>query len=92
MAHLIQEGARFEVGQTGLEVPYATVSIGAVHSVHVATGLLNMWKAHYARRPDPPELEVVQVLIEPSRHQPRLDRAHTTFLVDRHRRPSRGRS
>jgi hypothetical protein len=86
MAEMIRHGARFEVGQTDLQVPYATVAIGRVHPVHVAGGLVNMWQALYTRRPDPPELDVVQVRIEPSLTQPRLDRAHTNLHVDRHRR------
>jgi hypothetical protein len=79
MAALISEGEWFEVGDVDVEVPFATVSIGDVHPVHLAGGLMNMWVARYARLADRPDLEVVQVLIEPSRHQPRLDRPFTNL-------------
>jgi hypothetical protein len=92
MASMVRHGARFAVGASGVPVPHATVTIGAVHSVHITGGLVNMWHAQYAHRPDPPELAVIQVLFDQLGHQPRLDQAHTTFDVQRHVRFPRRRS
>ena len=86
MAAMVEAGTRFEVGQTDLSVGRTRVAIGAVHSVHVASGLVNMWRVLYARSPNPPAMQLVQVVIEPSQHQPRLDRAHTNLQHDRRRR------
>ena len=89
MGEMVRDGTRFEAGRAELEVPHATVSIGSVHSVHVSSGVVDMWSAQYEARRDRPELEIVQVLIEPSRHQPKLDRPHANLYLDRH--PRRGR-
>lgn len=91
LAGLIRHGARFESGESGVEVEGATVSFGEVHPVHVGNGLVNLWLAHSERRAQPLELRLLQARLDPERANLRLDRPHTTLHRARSPHP-RGRS
>jgi hypothetical protein len=91
LGDLIRKGARFEVGQPGIEVPGARVSFSSVHPVHIAGGLMNLWSAHAERREHPRDLVVLQALLDPAGDNLRLDRPHTTLHRPKspHPRPRR---
>jgi hypothetical protein len=69
----------------------AVVSFRGVHSVHNADGLMNLWFAHADHRPDPPELRLLQALLDPAEQNLRLDRPHTTLHRSNGEHPFRRR-
>ena len=68
------DGERVREGEIELEV-------GAVHSVHIANGLVGQWEEHYRRHPDvaPPDLALLQVMPCPVVERFRLRRPHVTL-------------
>jgi hypothetical protein len=80
----IGDGETFTPGLEGVDVDDVPLDFGQVHPVHVASGLVAMWEDHYTHLPGaPPPLEVVQVIPQPSRGQPLLDRPHTNLHLVR---------
>jgi hypothetical protein len=78
---MVATGEELRPGGKEVVVGEREVTFGAVHPVHLATGLVGTWESYYEWRPGPsPALEVVQVLPLPGRRFP-LDQPHTTLAI-----------